>query len=182
MKSTFRIVIFLVLALCLCMAAFAAESTVYLDGVGTDANCYAKLEDAVEAVADGGTVVLTADYATANKALHLPTKSFTLTAENGAVLTLGRTFVIYGDVVFDNITIKNGAASTVDFIYCSGYSLTVTSSVTTVAKSGRYTTIFAGTSDVSKYPMLRQRAKLNFTAAIGTLCTVQTIRERLPTP
>lgn len=155
MKSVFRIVFFLGLAFSLCLAAFAAEDTVYVDGVGTDANCYAKLEDAVGAVADGGTVVLTANYATpTGSAMHLPKKSFTLTAQNDAVLTLGRTFFIYGDVIFDNITVKNGAGSTVDFIYCSGYSFTVTSSVTTVAKSGRYTTIFAGTSDASKYPIV----------------------------
>lgn len=155
MKTTLKFAFLFILALCFCIATVAAESTVYLDGVGTDANCYATLADAVEAVADGGTVVLTADYATpTGSATHLPQKSFTLTAQNGAVLTLGRTFFIYGNVVFDNITIKNGAASTVDFIYCSGYSLTVTSSVTTVAKSGRYTTIFAGTSDVSKYPIV----------------------------
>ena len=105
MKNTFRVVIFLVLALCLCMAAFAAD-TVYVDGVGTSANCYATLADAVEAVADGGTVVLTADYATpTGSATHLAKKSFTLTAQNGAVLTLGRTFFIYGDVVFDNRTV-----------------------------------------------------------------------------
>ena len=154
MKSVFRIVFFLGLAFSLCLAAFAAN-TVYVDGVGTDENCYATLADAVEAVDDGGTVVLTADYATpTGSATHLAKKSFTLTSENGAVLTLGRTFFIYGDVVFDNITVKNGAGSTVDFIYCSGYNFTVTSSVKTVAKSGRYTTIFAGTSDSSKYPIV----------------------------
>ena len=155
MKNTFRVVIFLVLTLGLCIATFAAESTVYVDGVGTDANCYATLADAVSAVADGGTVVLTVDYATpTGSATHLPTKSFTLTAQNGAVLTLGRTFFIYGDVVFDNITVKNGASAGVDFIYCSGYDFTVTSSVATIAKSGRYTTIFAGTSSSSKYPLV----------------------------
>lgn len=155
MKTIFRGVFFLVLALGLCFSAFAAESTVYVDGVGTDANCYAELKDAVSAVADGGTVVITADYATpTGSATHLPAKSFTLTSQNDAVLTLGRTFFIYGDVVFDNITVKNGASSGVDFIYCNGYNFTVTSSVTTVAKGSRYTTIFAGTSDSAKYPVV----------------------------
>jgi len=155
MKTIFRVVFFLVLALGLCFSTFAAESTVYVDGVGTDANCYAILDDAVRAVADGGTVVLTADYATpTGSATHLPAKSFTLTSQNDAVLTLGRTFFIYGDVVFDNITVKNGASSGLDFIYCNGYNFTVTSSVATIAKSSRYTTIFAGTSDSSKYPIV----------------------------
>lgn len=142
MKTIFRVACFLVLALGLCFSTFAAESTVYVDGVGTDANCYAELKDAVSAVADGGTVVLTADYATpTGSATHLPAKSFTLTSQNDAVLTLGRTFFIYGDVVFDNITVKNGASTGVDFIYCNGYNFTVTSSVATVAKGSRYTTI-----------------------------------------
>ena len=39
MKTIFRVVFSLVLALGLCIATFAAESTVYVDGVGTDANC-----------------------------------------------------------------------------------------------------------------------------------------------
>ena len=130
--------------------------------MGTDANCYADLSSAVSAVEDGGTVVITADYATSTSAaLHLPAKNFTLTAQNNAVFTIGRSFFIYGNVVFDNITVRSGAAAGVDFIYCSGYDFTVTSSVTSIAKSGRYLCIFAGTSDPAKYPLVPTSSRLS---------------------
>ena len=125
-------------------AAFASD-TVYVDGVGTDENCYATLAQAVSAVDEGGTVILTADYATPTGAATTLSKGVTITSNGTAVLTVGRALILGGDTVFENITVKNGGAVNLDFIYCHGYNLVIGENVTTAQSSnGRYLSIFAG--------------------------------------
>ena len=138
-------VFFTVLA---CLGAFAVD-TVYVDGVGTDANCYATLKEATAAVDNGGTVIVKANITTYSGAGGevLAAKDVTITSEGGATLTLGRVLFLGGDTTFTNIKIKNGAPSNLDSIYCAGHDLVVGADVTTEknASTNRYPIIFAGT-------------------------------------
>ncbi|MBQ9429073.1 MAG: hypothetical protein IJU41_05950 [Clostridia bacterium] len=126
------------------------EETVYLDATGTTPGSYPTLAEAADAVANGGTVILTSDYATPSSAiLTLPERSFTVTAENGAELTLSRALKLGGDVTFTDIQINNGMSSNY-FIYACGHTLTMDSGVTTGANgSGGYIILFAGANNGS---------------------------------
>jgi len=125
--------------LALCVSASGAE-TVYLDGTVTAsgdgltaATAVKTLEEAEAAVADGGTIIVSGNTTTPTTAHALPAKDLTITAVNGAVLTLGRVLVANGDLTFENITIQNGTTTNVDFIYANGHHLTVGEGVNTVA-------------------------------------------------
>jgi len=132
------------------MSAFALVShaaTVYVDPTGETDGSYATLKAAVIAANDGDTVVIASNTATPTGSITtLDPKDVTITSQNGAKLTLGRTIVFKGDTVFKDITLVNGAAKDKDFIYASGHALTFESSVTTEpnATTGRYFTLFAG--------------------------------------
>ena len=62
MKKAVALACIPIIVLCLfCLIpAVAAADTVYVDGVGTDTDCYATLSEAFSAVDAGGKVVLTA--------------------------------------------------------------------------------------------------------------------------
>ncbi len=144
-----RLAVFMCL-LVLGMSAFALVShaaTVYVDPTGETDGSYATLAAAVSAANDGDTVVIASNTATPTGSITtLDPKDVTITSQNGAKLTLGRTIVFKGDTVFKDITLVNGAAKDKDFIYASGHALTFESSVTTEpnATTGRYFTLFAG--------------------------------------
>ena len=150
MKKLFVIV--LVLCVLLTLSAFAAD-TVYVDGVGTDENCYATLFEAFDAVDDGGTVILKTDYefkkANEGNRNTTPAKEITVTAETGKTLTFTSTFKLGGKVTFKNITIASNLSSGVDFIYCCGNDLVIDEGVETLPKGTRYLTIFLGDSTKS---------------------------------
>ena len=148
------------IALCFSLSAFAAQ-TVYLDGVGSDENCYATLVDAFTAVDGGGTVVVTAPVeGPTSSATTLPAKDGTVTvtsvydgvdhgAENGAYYGIGRTLNLSSPVVFDDILLKQTSGSTTyGNIYACGNTLTVGAGVTTAADptTGLYTNIYGGNS------------------------------------
>ena len=138
-----------VFLLCLCIPSIGAAETVYLDGKSTEAGVYTTLDSAVAAVENGGTVVVVGDTATPTSgAMYLDEKDVTITAQNGAVLTVGRALFLGGTTKFENITIANGASSNRDFIYCRGHKLVIGKNVTTVASTAtkRYLSIFAGTN------------------------------------
>ena len=140
-KPIFLLSVWALFACLLTVSAFAAD-TVYLDGT-----TYSTLADAVAAVDDGGTVILTTSYATpTGAALTLPAKKVTITAQNGAVLTIRRALMLGGDTTFANIQIANGAASNLDFFYARGHVLTIGDGVTTTqnATTKRYLSLFAG--------------------------------------
>ena len=69
-KKPFGFFAVILLALLLALSAFAADKTVYLDGAygddayaGTDeTSAFKTLDKAINAIADGGTVVLVSDY------------------------------------------------------------------------------------------------------------------------
>lgn len=140
----------LICMLMLCMSIFVTVShaaNVYVDGTKATEGAYTSLADAVKAASDGDTIVISGNTSTPTGSITtLAAKDVTITSENGAKLTLGRTIVFAGDTVFKDITLVNGAAKDKDFIYASGHSLTFESSVTTVpsATTGRYFTVFAG--------------------------------------
>lgn len=128
--------------------AAADDAVVYLDGTGAKAGSYTELSAAVDALPDaGGTVIVCGDAATPTAAAtKLAGKPLTITSQNGAVLTIGRALFFSAPVVFTDITIANGAATSLDFIYTQGNNVTVTSSVvcTPSESTGRYISIFAG--------------------------------------
>ena len=129
-------------------------STVYVSGIGTGdgtsaSSPMASHTNAAEAVPNGGTIVFVGDLATPTNAVWtLPAKALTITSENGAVLTLGRTLRLGGDLTLKNITIANGATAGQDFIYSCGHAFIVESSVTTVAhtSNGRYHVLYASSN------------------------------------
>ncbi len=138
---------FLLLFGLLTLSVLAAD-VVYVDPTGAD-GAYTDLASAATAVDDGGTIVIVGDLATPTNAVWtLPAKTLTITSENGAVLTLGRTLRLGGDLTLKNITVANGAAAGQDFIYLCGHTLVAESSVTTVANAsnGRYFIVYTGDS------------------------------------
>ena len=110
----------------LTFASFAA-STVYVDGVGTDADCYATLAEATAAVDNGGTVVLKANTTTPASDLYL-SKGVTITSDSTVrTLSLGRNLHLGGDTAFESVKIKTLSTSTDknDSIFCHGHDLTI---------------------------------------------------------
>ena len=141
-----KFLFFIMAALCiiLSISAFAAD-TVYYDGVGTAANSYATLPAAIEAVADGGTVVLTANF-TSTATVELPAKNVTITSQNNAVINLKHALKLGGNTTFTNIKIDN-ARTSVNYLYCRGYDLTVCEDVTLTNSGGKTLLIFAGNNN-----------------------------------
>ncbi len=145
-RRVFQAMAFAMLCALLMVCAFAAD-TVYVDGVGTAENCYATLKAATDAVDEGGTVILTADYTTPSSAALTLTanKTVTITSEGNKKLTLSRAMILGGDTTFENLTIVNAAATGVDYIYSAGHTLTVGEGVSTVkSASNRYLILLAG--------------------------------------
>ena len=151
----------IILMLLFLMPVAAAAETVYVDGVGTDANCYATLSEAFAAVDAGGKVVLTAPIENSTEsAVTLPTKDGVVTItsvcdgvdyaeKNGAYLGIGRTLNLSSPVIFENITLRQTSGSTVyGNIYACGNFLTFGSGVTTVADetTGLYPSVYGGSS------------------------------------
>ncbi len=147
-RRVFQVMAFVMLCALLAVCAFAAD-TVYVDGVGTAENCYATLKEATDAVDEGGTVILTADYTTPSSAPLTLTanKTVTITSEGNKKLTLSRAMILGGDTTFENLTLVNAAATGVDYIYSAGHTLTVGEGVSTVkSASDRYLILLAGPS------------------------------------
>lgn len=144
MKKFALVTIIFMLAICMTVCAFAAQ-TVYLDASGED-GAYTTLPEAAEAVDNGGTIIVSGNTTTPTTAYTLPAKDITITSEEGAVLTLGRVLIASGDLKFENITIQNGTGANVDFIYANGHDLTIGEGVTTVASTStkRYISLAAG--------------------------------------
>ncbi|MBQ9429345.1 MAG: hypothetical protein IJU41_07380, partial [Clostridia bacterium] len=136
------------LGVLLTFASFAA-STVYVDGVGTDTDCYATFPEATAAVDNGGTVILTANITTrtGSGGETWAAKDITVTSNGSAVLTFGRVVNLGGDTTFENIKIANAASSGLDILYCCGHDLVIGDGVTTTINSStsRYLIIYAGT-------------------------------------
>ena len=133
MKRIALVTMIFMLAMCMSVCAFAAQ-TVYLDASG-EGGAYTTLPEAAEAVDNGGTIIVSGNTTTPTTAYALPAKNITITSENGAVLTLGRVLIASGDLKFENITIQNGTTANVDFIYANGHDLTIGEGVTTVAST-----------------------------------------------
>ncbi|MBQ9429033.1 MAG: hypothetical protein IJU41_05750 [Clostridia bacterium] len=124
----------------------ALAETVYLDATGATVGAYATLPEAMIAVADGGTVIVSGDSTTPTSAYTMPAKAVTITSQNGATLTFGRLVICGADTVFENITLVNGTTANVDFIYANGHDLTIGAGVSALpsASTGRYLSLAAG--------------------------------------
>ncbi len=139
--------ILIILTFSVSIPVSAEEATVYVDGTGAKPGSYLTLPEAAEAVADGGTIVVSGDVATpSSAATTLPAKTLTITSENGAKLTVGRAMILNGEMTLKNITVVNAASDGLDFIYTQGHDFTVESDVTTVAseKTGRFLSLYTG--------------------------------------
>ncbi len=138
-----KFLFFIMAALCiiLSISAFAAD-TVYVDGAGTAENCYATLADAVSAVDNGGTVVLTVDF-TSTATVNLAAKDITITSQNNAVFKLKHALKLGGNTTFKNIKIDNARTAT-NYLYCCGNDLTVCEDATLTNSGGKTLLIFAG--------------------------------------
>lgn len=177
MKKLFLSAIFGLCTFLLCSVSAIAAETVWVDGIGSSADCYATLSEAFVAVDAGGTVVLTVPIENSTQvAVTLAEKEdvVTITAvngnidygeTNGAYLGIGRTLKLSSPVIFDNITLKQTSNSTIyGNIYACGHTLTFGSGVLTVADSstGLYPSVYGGTPEGALY------ADTHLTIAGGT--------------
>ena len=130
-KITFTAV-FLFLTILLCIG-IAAEETVYVGGADS---AYSTLSDAVAALPNGGNIIIAEDTAI-SAATVLPSTAGVLhiSAENGAVLSLGARLTLGGETVFDDITIHNSAASSM-FIVAANHPVTFEDGVECTSASG----------------------------------------------
>ncbi|MBQ9427983.1 MAG: hypothetical protein IJU41_00410, partial [Clostridia bacterium] len=139
MKKT--VFLFAFCALCALLAATAlAASVVYVDGVGTDENCYADLSSAITAVDVGGKVILKTDVTlgTSSKGLTLPAKAGEITVEGqtgSEVVTIARSLTLGGPLVLDKLVLHSTHSSLAN-VLCVGKKLTVGAGVTTTKASG----------------------------------------------
>jgi len=127
----------------------AAPEVVYLDGTGKTEGAYTALQDAVAAVANGGTIIVCGNTTTQSTPLTLPEKDVTITSENGAVLGFGRIVTLGGNTTFKNITLKN-ARNGGCYIYCNRYNVVFESDVTTEITSPLLN-IYGGGSRTGEY-------------------------------
>ena len=130
-KITFT-ALFLFLTILLCIG-IAAEETVYVGGADS---AYSTLSDAVAALPNGGNIIIAKDTAI-SAATVLPSTAGVLhiSAENGAVLSLGARLTLGGETVFDDITIHNSAASSM-FIVAANHPVTFEDGVECTSASG----------------------------------------------
>lgn len=121
------------------LLSFAA-SVVYVDGVGTDENCYADLSSAITAVDVGGKVILktSVTLGTSSKGLTLPAKAGEITVEGqtgSEVVTIARSLSLGGPLVLDKLVLHSTHSSLAN-VLCVGKKLTVGAGVTTTKASG----------------------------------------------
>ncbi len=125
-----------------------APRTVYVDGTDKTDGAYATLQEAVEALnADGGNVIVCGDT-TVSGVVELAAKNGTIkiTGQNGAKLTIARTFKITSEVEFDNIELVS-TSSSYGFIYAQGNKLTIGKNVTTSkTDSAKWLSVLGGVS------------------------------------
>ncbi len=150
MNKKFLLFIMAVLCVILSVSAFAAEGTVYLDGTGKTEGAYTDLKSAVNALPNGGTVILTGDTtvgtSTAGVTLDKVGGKVTVTSENGAKFIFARSLTLSSELEFDNITIHSTATGSGNLI-CRGNKLTMGEGVTVTKASGAYEiAIFGGAS------------------------------------
>lgn len=141
--------IFIILmALLFTVSAFAAEKVVYVNGTASTsgdgtapATAYKTMNEAINAVKSGGTVVVTGNV-TYSAATILPTHSgkILVTSEYdgvdyGASVILKARIILGGEMEFDNINIENNGA-TQRYILARNYPLTIGEGVTTSSTSG----------------------------------------------
>lgn len=150
-------IIFAVLLVLLSVLAFgvsADENVVVFTG-----NKFASLTDAINAVAEGGTVVLAEPYQISDsEALILPAKKIVLTskhggvdyAQSGAYLGLGKALDLSADLTLENVVIKQtiNNKNAWGAIYANGHHLTIGEGVVTVANesSKLFPSIFGGSN------------------------------------
>ncbi|MBQ9429286.1 MAG: hypothetical protein IJU41_07070, partial [Clostridia bacterium] len=140
------------LMICALCALFAltsfAATTVYVDGTGETDGAYATLQEAVAALPeDGGNVVVCGDT-TVSGVVELAAKNgkVTVTGQNGAKLTIARTFKLASEVEFDDIELVSSSSS-YGFVYAQGNKLTIGENVTTSKTSGaKWLSVFGGAS------------------------------------
>ena len=148
-------IIFAVLLVLLSTLAFgvgAEENVVVFTG-----NKFGSLANAIDVVAEGGTVVLAEHYEISpDEALKLPAKKVTITskyggtdyAQNGVYLGLGKALELSADLTLENVVIKQTSNNKNAWgaIYANGHHLTIGEGVVTVANesSKLYPSIFGG--------------------------------------
>ncbi len=149
----------LVMSICvlLSLTAFAAEDTVYLDGTGATEGACTNLKEAVNALPNGGTVIVSGDTqvgTTGNGGgvtLDKVNGKVTITSKNGAKFIFARSLTLSSELEFKDIEIHSIATASGN-ILCRGNKLTVGEDVTvTVASGAMYPAIFGGTTSAVSY-------------------------------
>lgn len=128
MKKTLFLALLLWTAICLSIG-IAATDTVRVDGTGNTEGAYTDLASAAKALPNGGTVILSGDTSVASATVLPDTAGvLNITAENGAVLSLGARLTLGGETVFDDITIHNAASSSISIV-AAGHPITMENGV-----------------------------------------------------
>lgn len=165
MKKLGIILFTLLISAALCVAAFAAETVVFVDGTlsatgnGTLQTPYKAISTAVNAIkSSGGTIVITGKTTVNVFAVPAHTGAITYTSvydgvdyakTNGACLSLGGRMVLGGESTFENMTIECGTATTNNaggVIYAYGYKTTFGEGITCTNPKGAliYPSLYAG--------------------------------------
>ncbi|MBQ7661354.1 MAG: hypothetical protein IJS44_04800, partial [Clostridia bacterium] len=123
-------------------------TAIYVDGTGATAGAFATLQEAVTALKDDGGNVIVCGDTTVTGVVELAAKNgkVRITGQNGAKLTIARTFKLASEVEFDNIELVSSSSS-YGFIYAQGNKLTIGENVTTSKTSGaKWFSVLGGAS------------------------------------
>lgn len=146
MKKTATLLFVILLSSCMMLFASAAD-TVYLDGTGKTDGAYTDLYEAVAALTNGGTVIVTGDttFGTSSAGVTLPVVGgkVTITGENGATLTMARSLTLSSELEFTNINFCSAHSSNGNII-ANGNPITFGEGVNVTTTADRYPTVIGG--------------------------------------
>ena len=149
MDKRFLILAVVLLSALLTLSVFAEGDTVYLDGTGATEGAYTDFAEAVAALENGGTVIVSGDTtigtSSAGVTLTEVGGDLKIVGENGAKLTIARAVNFLNNLEIDDITLVNGNSSSgYGNIIMRGNALTIGENVICEKTGGYYLTIYGG--------------------------------------
>ena len=148
MNKSFSLFIMALLCAVLCLSAFAAD-TVYVDGTGATEGAYTDFAEAVTALKDGGTIIVSGDttIGTTSSGVTLTEVGgdLKIVGENGAKLAVARAVNFFNNVEISNITlVYSGTSSSYGSVIMRGNSLTIGENVVCEKAGNYYLSIYGG--------------------------------------
>ncbi len=128
-----KLVLLVLFSLILCIGVFASD-TVYVSGVGgsdsgtgTSAAPFATLQKAFDKVTDGGKVIVAGDVTLSDSAELKSKKKITVSAKDGAKITVAGKLYINAPVTFENVSLSFTA--NIPMLFCMGNNVTFGESI-----------------------------------------------------